>query len=96
MPGGRVSARRCASPATSSEGLVNRSQRQRDWIAFEPEVVQGKHTLRAISDTGAAFTTGLVIPESEPHWAVVDYWLYPDEDPRNSTFHLSDEPIGFA
>ena len=67
---------------------------QHNWVEYRFELPRGRHTLEAVSDTGEAegswrFTV------SGDHWAVVDYWYYEGESKRFS-FHLSDEPIGFA
>lgn len=69
---------------------------QHNWISFEPDIPPGEHVLHAVSDTGAEFTSDFTIPEGEPRWAVIDYWFYPDEGPRNFTFSISDEPIAFG
>jgi hypothetical protein len=68
---------------------------QHNWVEFTPDIEPGHHTLIATSDTGAEFTVDLELPEGEPRWAVVDYWFYPDQEPRRFTFDISDEPIGF-
>lgn len=69
---------------------------QHNWITFEPDVGPGVHTFHAISSTGAEFTTEFTLPADEARWAVLDYWFYPEEEPRRFTFDISDEPIGFG
>ena len=69
---------------------------QHNWITFTPDIAPGDHTLKAISDTGAELIVDFTLPDGEPRWAVVDYWYYPEEDPRNFTFDISDQPIGFG
>lgn len=68
---------------------------QHNWIEFTPDIEPGLHTLTATSDTGAEFTVDLELPAGEPRWAVIDYWFYPDQEPRRFTFNISGEPIGF-
>lgn len=69
---------------------------QHNWIAFEPQVGPGTHLLQATSDTGATFSVEFVLPDGEPRWAVVDYWTPGSGSADPFTFHISDEPIGFA
>lgn len=69
---------------------------QHNWIRFEPDVAPGRHTVHAVSTTGAELTTEFTLPAGEPRWAVIDYWFYPDEDPREFTFQIHDEPIAFG
>lgn len=69
---------------------------QHNWFAFTPDVSAGVHDLHAVSDTGVDFTATFSTKDGEPMWAVLDYWFYPDEGPRNFTFDTSDKPLVFG
>jgi hypothetical protein len=69
---------------------------QHNVIAFEPDVPPGDHILTATSNTGAELTVEFTTEAGQPRWAVVDYWRYPEDFPREFTFEIRDEPIGFA
>jgi hypothetical protein len=69
---------------------------QHNWITFEPDVRPGDHTLIATSNTGAELTVEFTTKAGQPRWAVVNYWWYPGDGPREFTFDIHDEPIGFA
>ena len=68
---------------------------QHNWVRFEPDVPPGDHTLTATSNTGAKLTEEFTTTAGQPRWAVVDYWWYPGDGPREFTFRISDEPLGF-
>jgi hypothetical protein len=68
---------------------------QHNWIRFDLDVPPGDHTLHATSDTDAELTADFTTTAGQPRWAVVDYWWYPGEGPREFTSTISDEPIGF-
>jgi hypothetical protein len=69
---------------------------QHTWIAFEPDVPPGDHTLTARSSTGADLTVEFTTEPGQPRWAVVEYWWYPEAGPREFTFEISDEPMAFG
>jgi hypothetical protein len=71
-------------------------EEQHNWIAFEPDVPPGDHTLTARSNTGAETTVEFTTESSKPRWAVVEYWWYPEAGPRAFTFEISDEPMAFG
>lgn len=68
---------------------------QHNWIEFTPTIEPGDHTLMATSNTGAELTIDFALPESEPRWAVLDYWHSPEEEPGRFTFNISDQPLAF-
>jgi hypothetical protein len=87
--------------AVSIDGVVVVDQSfavegQHNWITFEPDVPPGDHTLTATSNTGAELTVEFATKAGQPRWAVVNYWWYPGDGPREFTFDISDEPIGFG
>jgi hypothetical protein len=87
--------------AVSIDGVVVVDQNfavegQHNWITFEPDVPPGDHTLTATSNTGAELTVEFATKAGQPQWAVVNYWWYPGDGPREFTFDISDEPIGFG
>jgi hypothetical protein len=69
---------------------------QHNWSTFEPDVLPGEHILTAASNTGAELSVEFTTNAGQPRWAVVDYWWHHEDGPRKFTFHISDEPIGFA
>ena len=67
---------------------------QHNWILFELQVAPGSHTLRAVGNNGAAEIEQLFDVNLE-HWAVVDFWFYPDDPPQRLGFGIQDTPIVF-
>ena len=49
----------------------------------------------AVEGTGAELITTFETDDEDPLWAVLDYWWYPEEEPRHFTYSTSDEPIAF-
>ena len=78
-------------PAVDGEFRV---EDQHNWVEFRFRLPKGRHTLRAVSETGGA-EASWQFSVTDRHWAVVDYW-YAAGDPKSFSFHVSDEPIGFA
>jgi hypothetical protein len=71
---------------------------QHNWIKHVFALSPGKHTLTVVSEKGeAALERGFEIEDK--HWAVVDYWYYPESHhnptPKHFTFTIQDSPIGF-
>ena len=58
----------------------------------------GKHQLKILSKKGAA-TLEKEIEIKGKHWAVVDYWYYPESHyspkPKQFSFDIQDKPIEF-
>lgn len=75
---------------------------QHNWVLFPLDLDPGDHHLRATSDTGVTMEETFSLPEGERRWTVLDYWYYPDGSdgsdgtPRQFTFSVHDEAIGFA
>jgi hypothetical protein len=69
---------------------------QHTWVTFPVALPAGEHVLSASSGTGAAAEESFEVPDGERRWAVLDYWSSPGGEPRSFTWHLSEEPIGFA
>lgn len=67
---------------------------QRNWILFPLDLLPGRHTLSAESDSGASLTESFEVPGDEPRYAVVDYWTEGDEP--EFTWNFQREPVGFA
>ena len=72
---------------------------QHNWIKHVFALPAGMHRLRAVSEKGQA-TLEKEFEIKENHWAVVDYWYYPESHdnptPKHFTFKIQDRPIGFA
>ena len=68
---------------------------QHNWKTFELDPGPGEHTLRAESSTGVVHETTFVLSDGEPLWAVLDYWWYPEDEPRHFTFSTHHEPVAF-
>ena len=69
---------------------------QHNWKTFELDLSPGPHELHAEASTGVSFDARVALLDGEPEWAVLDYWWYPDDEPRHFAFSTHDEPVGFA
>ena len=69
---------------------------QHNWLAAPIDLPNGEHTITASSDTGATLTEIFETSPQQRLWAVLDYWYYPTEGPRELTWYVSDEPVGFG
>jgi hypothetical protein len=67
---------------------------QHNWVEFVFDLPEGAHIIEAVSHQGDAELVRRFTVKAE-HWAVVDYWYYPDEK-KHFSFSISNEPIGFA
>jgi hypothetical protein len=72
---------------------------QHIWISYAFSLSKGKHKLVAVSKKGGAKFEGQFEIKDE-HWAVIDYWYYPDTTggaatPKKFSFDIQDEPIYF-
>ncbi len=73
---------------------------QHNWKKFRIALPPGTHSLTATSAKGDA-TLRQEFAVTGEHWAVVDYWYYPearggaDPTPKQLSFHIQDSPIGF-
>ena len=69
---------------------------QHNWKTFTPDIAPGEHLLRAESNTGVVHEASFVLADGQPLWAVLDYWWYPDDTPRQFGFATYNEPVGFG
>jgi hypothetical protein len=70
-----------------------RVESQHTWILFELELDSGQHSLRVLGlDDQVELVESIII--SDEHWGLVEFWT--EEGRRFFTFHIQDEPIGFA
>ncbi|HLC61067.1 MAG TPA: hypothetical protein VJJ52_06590 [Candidatus Nanoarchaeia archaeon] len=71
---------------------------QHNWKEFIFQLEKGNHTLRAISIKGEA-TLEEQFEVKDRHWAVLDYWYYPEThySPtlKHFNFRVQDSQIGF-
>ncbi len=67
---------------------------QHSWIRFPLDLLPGRHSLSAESDTGATLTESFEVPGNEPRYAVVNYWT--EDDTPELTWTFQREPVGFA
>lgn len=82
-------------PAVTGDFFV---EGQHNWHKFHFELAPGEHTLTAKSVTGDV-DLERTFEVTDRHWAVVDFWYYPDSHyeptPPSLSFHIQDEPIYF-
>lgn len=73
-------------------------ENQHTWQIFEFSFGLGKHQLSATSSKGEATITQTFEVVGK-HWAVLDYWYYPESHysptPRHFTFHIQNTPVYF-
>ena len=71
---------------------------QHNWQAFQYSLPNGTHQLRVQSRKGQAKLQKEFEVKGK-HWAVLDYWFYPDTHyeptPKHFTFGVSDKPVYF-
>lgn len=68
---------------------------QHNWLLFPINAPRGKHTLSAISDTGAELKQAFTLPARGRRYAVLDYWNYQNRDGRHFTWHINNSPVAF-
>ena len=70
---------------------------QHNWIPHRVTLATGTHTLSATSDTGVGHSATFEITDAQTRYAVLDYWYYPNDPsaPRNFSFTVQDDPVGF-
>ncbi len=73
---------------------------QHSWKKFTLTIPNGRHTVNVASRKGGATLTK-EIEVTGRHWAVTDFWYYPNEQggagptPRSFSFTIQDTPILF-
>jgi hypothetical protein len=71
---------------------------QHNWKTFKLALEPGLHHLYVSSIKGQA-ELSRNIQVTGQHWAVIDYWYYPDTHynptPKKFSFNISDEPVYF-
>ena len=73
-----------------------RVESQHTWILYDLDIEPGEHTPRVEGDDGEAELIG-EFDISDEHWGLVEFWANQTEAPEPMfTFHIQDEPIGFA
>jgi hypothetical protein len=69
---------------------------QHNWILLPVQAPPGRHTMRALSSTGAEIQTTFTLPQHGRRYAVIDYWNYPDDGGRHITWRFQKAPLAFA
>jgi hypothetical protein len=69
---------------------------QHTWITFPMTLPPGTHQVHAVSNTGISVDKSLSIPATGIRYAVLSYWFYPEQPPRQFTFDVTDKPVAFA
>ena len=71
---------------------------QHNWEKYTFRLKPGQHTLKATTKKGSS-TISRQFDVQGKHWAVLDYWFYPNSHfsptPRQFMFQIKGKPIGF-
>ncbi len=74
---------------------------QHNWKRFRFDLSKEEHVIVAKSTKGAAMLEQEFSITDSAHWAVIDYWYYPDNSggtdptPRQFSFNIKNSPISF-